>query len=214
MIGLTENNKMKISIEERGAVLMAKNKKELIREAAIKTFASRGYFSTTTDLIAEEAGVSVGTIYNYFDNKLDILEYICQVEYEKRKSYFEELKEQNIGPVDRIKKIIEKHFDEVKANPLLVKIILWERHNTRNFSYKKSGLRIFIKEAIDEGIESKKLREVNSEILSIAIFGSIESVMREYLESWEEEKSQPEIFDEALSEIIGLLNNGIVLTQV
>lgn len=41
---------------------MAKNKKELILEAALKTFASRGYFRTTTDLIAEEAGVSVGTI--------------------------------------------------------------------------------------------------------------------------------------------------------
>ena len=42
-----------------------------------------GFHTATTDKIAAAAGVAVGTIYNYFKNKEDILNHIFQVEYEK-----------------------------------------------------------------------------------------------------------------------------------
>jgi AcrR family transcriptional regulator len=42
-------------------------------DAAASVFAEKGYHRATTKEIAGAAGVSEGTIYNYFDNKADLL---------------------------------------------------------------------------------------------------------------------------------------------
>jgi TetR/AcrR family fatty acid metabolism transcriptional regulator len=44
-----------------------------ILDAAASVFAEKGYHRATTKEIAGVAGVSEGTIYNYFDNKADLL---------------------------------------------------------------------------------------------------------------------------------------------
>lgn len=46
-------------------------KKVLI--ASLKLFAEQGFYQTTTAQIAKKAGVSEGTIYNYFKTKDDLL---------------------------------------------------------------------------------------------------------------------------------------------
>jgi len=49
------------------------NKRELILEAALRTFVKRGYPETRVSEIANEAKVAEGTLYNYFNNKEDLL---------------------------------------------------------------------------------------------------------------------------------------------
>jgi AcrR family transcriptional regulator len=48
-------------------------KKNRIVEAARRVFNQNGYFSTNTAEIAKEAGLSVGSVYAYFEDKKDIL---------------------------------------------------------------------------------------------------------------------------------------------
>ena len=47
--------------------------RENILRAALEMYAKKGYYSTTVDEIAAEAGVSTGIAYRYFKNKKDIL---------------------------------------------------------------------------------------------------------------------------------------------
>ncbi|MFI7702831.1 TetR/AcrR family transcriptional regulator [Nonomuraea sp. NPDC049480] len=47
--------------------------RERILQAAAHVFAEHGYASGTTDRIAEEAGLSIGSLYQYFPNKDAIL---------------------------------------------------------------------------------------------------------------------------------------------
>lgn len=42
-------------------------------DAAAQVFATEGFAETTTDLVAREAGVSVGSLYQYFPNKESLL---------------------------------------------------------------------------------------------------------------------------------------------
>ncbi len=44
-----------------------------IVEAALHAFEAGGYDETTTAVIAKRAGIAVGTLYGYFENKRDIL---------------------------------------------------------------------------------------------------------------------------------------------
>ncbi len=48
-------------------------KKEKIIKAGFKLICKKGYFSTNTAEIAKEAGVSTGIVYQYFQDKKDIL---------------------------------------------------------------------------------------------------------------------------------------------
>ncbi len=187
-----------------------RDKKEVIRKAAIKIFAEQGFHKATTDRIAEEAGVAVGTIYNYFQNKVDVLEYIFQVEYEKRKTFFEELMLKEASPMEKIRSILEKHFAEVREEPALIKIILEERQHTCVDAQGRAGLRKFIEEIIKQGVKEGHLRNVDAEILAVMLFGSIEAIMREYLiERGHQPEEEGQVFDRALEEIMKLFRKGL-----
>ncbi len=43
--------------------------REKILEAAVQAFAKHGFYNTTMNLIAKEAGIAKGTLYLYFDSK-------------------------------------------------------------------------------------------------------------------------------------------------
>ncbi len=53
--------------------LQAQERAERILDAAAQVFARKGYHRATTKEIAAEAGVSEGSIYNYFESKRDLL---------------------------------------------------------------------------------------------------------------------------------------------
>jgi AcrR family transcriptional regulator len=52
--------------------LVGERREQIVR-AAIKLFSEQGYYSTTIQHIAREAGISVGLIYQYFRDKDDVL---------------------------------------------------------------------------------------------------------------------------------------------
>ncbi len=53
-------------------------KQERIIRAAVAEFAERGYESANTNRIARSAGISVGSIFHYFDTKENLFLYIVQ----------------------------------------------------------------------------------------------------------------------------------------
>lgn len=47
-------------------------KKQRIKNAALKLMSEKGYFATSSNEIAREAGVSIGTFYSYFKDKKEL----------------------------------------------------------------------------------------------------------------------------------------------
>jgi AcrR family transcriptional regulator len=73
----------------------SRNSVDAIVGAAAQVLQQRGYKGTTTNRIAERAGVSVGTIYQYFNNKNEIFEQLIREEAEH---YLRALEESMPGP--------------------------------------------------------------------------------------------------------------------
>ncbi len=67
-------------------VVDKKKKAQDIGQAALKVFRSLGYHETRMADIAEAAGVGKGTLYEYFDDKADILQHVFE-------QYFDSFKE-------------------------------------------------------------------------------------------------------------------------
>jgi AcrR family transcriptional regulator len=55
------------------AALITKQRQRQIIDAAFDVFSRKGFAEATTHEIAREAGVAVGTIYKYFQNKRDLM---------------------------------------------------------------------------------------------------------------------------------------------
>ena len=72
--------------------LLVRARREQIVEAATRVFAQKGFRRATTREVAREAGISEGTIYNYFEDKDALLMAILQRlnETERRAEDFEE----------------------------------------------------------------------------------------------------------------------------
>ncbi|HPA52137.1 MAG TPA: helix-turn-helix domain-containing protein [Thermoanaerobaculia bacterium] len=63
----------RLAPRKRPAQARARETVEAILEAAVELFSSRGYARTSTNHLAARAGVSVGSLYQYFPNKDAIL---------------------------------------------------------------------------------------------------------------------------------------------
>jgi AcrR family transcriptional regulator len=58
---------------------MEKTRKAILREA-LKLFAAKGFYATTTKAISRKAGIAEGTLFNYFETKEDLALYFFQQE--------------------------------------------------------------------------------------------------------------------------------------
>ncbi len=65
---MEKNSKVRIPKQKRSIL-----RKEALREKALSLFCSKGFKQTTTNQIAEEAGMSIGSLYEYYANKEEIL---------------------------------------------------------------------------------------------------------------------------------------------
>lgn len=189
-----------------------KDKKEMVYQGAVEVISREGFHNATVEKIASSAGVAVGTVYNYFLNKNDILDYIFQKEFEKRKRYFLEIKEKDLHPLEKLKSILSMHFEEVKKNKEVFSVILQER-GMHKVCHSQGITRFeclprFIEEVLKEGVNSGTLRSCDLKVISLVIFGAIEGLMSRYLFELEE-NGHSTLLDNAAEEIAQILWQGL-----
>ena len=102
------------------------DKREQIRQGAIEVIAQRGFHAATTQLIAGAADVAVGTIYNYFNSKDEILSYIIEVECTNRTRFLRQMIETEWPVSRKLRAFLEMHFDQIRDNPALARLMLQE----------------------------------------------------------------------------------------
>lgn len=162
------------------------NKKEMIRKTAITIFARKGFYKTTVSEIAKDANIAVGTIYNYFHTKDDILNYIFEVEINRRTQLFDKIKSFEGSIEDKFKLFIEKNIEYMIKNPNLSRILNHENTNSINIPQNKikelsEMMPYKIKEILDHAISNDIIRPINTEVASNIIFYSLQNSLSSYL---------------------------------
>ncbi|BDB19596.1 TetR family transcriptional regulator [Pseudomonas sp. CYM-20-01] len=78
-----------------------------ILEAAVQVLAKEGATRFTTARVAEKAGVSVGSVYQYFPNKAAILFRLQSDEWRQTTRMLRNiLEEHDVAPLDRLRKLV------------------------------------------------------------------------------------------------------------
>jgi AcrR family transcriptional regulator len=97
-------------------------RKASIQTAARHLFAGHGYEATSMRAIAEEADVSVGLAYNYFDSKADLLRAIVQTGIAQIQDTFDAL-DGPASPAERLERFVHASLDTVRANRELWQVL-------------------------------------------------------------------------------------------
>lgn len=157
------------------------DKKEIIMESAIKVIAANGFHNTSVRMIADTAGIAVGTIYNHFSNKDEILNYIFKKEFTKRIKLLMKLKEEKIDFTEKLSLFLNSHFDDLNENPNKAIVLVQESRVPQNHSLESINdfmekLPLVLGEMLNEAMLRGEIRVVDEGLIANAIFHVIREV--------------------------------------
>ena len=99
----------------------------LIQETAEKLFLEKGFASTSTTEIAKEVGCNQALIHYYFRTKENLFNLIFEKKFREFFQHIFELEDLDKLPfTEKLKHIIESHFDMVRQNPRIPLLIVTE----------------------------------------------------------------------------------------
>ncbi|WP_281165500.1 TetR/AcrR family transcriptional regulator [Liquorilactobacillus sicerae] len=144
--------------------------KKKVLKAALELFARNGLHGTTTAQIAENAGVSEGTIYKYFSSKEDLLaKLLVPILTEIRDKFFSQFK--NFDSLEELIYFgINDRLDFVEANLDFIKIVFREILDGHDLRPYYKGVLIG-KKSVTENLNNLKKRfpEIRSDLTSFQI---------------------------------------------
>lgn len=110
-------------------------RKKQLEELALDSFIDKGYDGTTTKDLANQAKISSGLLFHYFETKEVLFDHLWNISY----SYFTEFMSnppQTNSPKELIEHVVTKLFHEYKTNEKSAKYILYvikfRNHYTNN----------------------------------------------------------------------------------
>lgn len=153
---------------------------ESVLEAAAQVFAQRGYANTTTNHIAARAGVSIGSLYQYFPSKDSILLALAERHLERTfAATMQEVGDKRDAPVpELLRAIVDALVQAHQAEPRLHRVIFEEARLDASFRRRLDDLEGKAMQIARELIEERcaELAIDNPHIASLLVVQILEAV--------------------------------------
>ena len=158
-------------------------KRDLILDAAIKVFASRGYHGSRVSDIAREAGIAYGLVYHYFKNKEEILSCIFQERWSGFLEAVEDVAGARTSSEERLVSLAVLILSAFRLRPEWVKVLVLEIQRSSRFAEPeqlKAVGRLFdvVEGIVREGQERGELRpELDAGVAEYIFIGALDLVI-------------------------------------
>lgn len=154
---------------------MAIDRKQLILEAATKSFSLFGYKATTMDQIAKLANVGKGTIYTFFKNKEELLDEIVTSLIKDMKAEAEKVIDYNRSFDENLHQVLLKLLEFRKSHQLTIKLFQEEREIGTHAVVEvvqrvEQAIVNYMKGIIQEAIDRGEIKQCNPEITAFIMF--------------------------------------------
>ncbi len=158
-----------------------------ILTAAIKVFAQKGYMNTTMSDISIHAKVGIGTLYNYFRNKDDLLLQCMKKTIEEEIHQIQIASEKIKDPIDKLHNFFIKHAELVASKPYIAKFLVVELRQSEGF-YKRNPsynplhyYMDYIGKILKTSMEKGRIRKVDINTLTYMLVGSMDMIFTQWL---------------------------------
>jgi AcrR family transcriptional regulator len=161
----------------------AADKRRQILDAAVLTFASRGFHACRVSDIADQAGVAYGLVYHYFASKDEVLDTLFLERWNLMLDRIREVDHQEIPAREKLTAIASFIVESYRHDPNLMKVIIVEvtraansfgaRHMTEITEAYVLIAQIVAKAQADGSFRP----EVAPQFAALAFYGAIEQVL-------------------------------------
>ena len=162
-----------------------KDHKIHILEVAEKIFAKKGFYTTTIEEVAKEAGLAKGTIYLYFESKENLFFLVIEKKLDILLGKIKEKLDELNPPSQKIKEVICVHLKFLEENEDFFKITQNLSENLKKKMEKKLKSEAIQKQShyieilgklIQEAIIKGEIKPLNSRKLAVILMGIIHSL--------------------------------------
>lgn len=161
--------------------------KARILTAAIKVFAQKGYVNTTMSDVSIQAKVGIGTLYNYFRNKDDLLLNCMKKTIEDEIQQIQAESEKVFDPMDKLHTFFLHHAELIRSKPYIAKFLVIELRQSegfykRNPSFNPMNYYLdYVRGIFTEAMANGRIRSVDVNALSYLVIGGMDMVMTQWL---------------------------------
>ncbi|MBW2609062.1 MAG: TetR family transcriptional regulator [Deltaproteobacteria bacterium] len=163
---------------------MKEQKREIIRNAAARLFAEKGFENTTTRDIARAADISNASLYYYFDSKEELLYQILDKEMSSGLDMIMEIEKSDISLKEKLSRILQMHTSSaVDYNKMKLLVIDQNSISHKNKEALKEKQRDYVGKLIkilDELKKNREIVDIDTTVLAFAFFGMVSWAYRWY----------------------------------
>jgi len=188
---------------------------DAILEGAAHILASHGWAGFTTNAVAEAAGVSIGSLYQYFPNKMAIVDSILQRHFDEILAVLRSAVDDDLGEpcVEKlVSGMIAAHAEHSSFHHVLLEDVPLSKHSAKAHErFEKEHLRLYTRLLAGCARARSSLDEFRAQVLSAAIEGVIHNAAHRGT------VGSPALEQELISLVKGYLestNRGIETTQL
>ncbi|HET6596150.1 MAG TPA: TetR/AcrR family transcriptional regulator [Anaerolineales bacterium] len=163
---------------------VSRERKKQIIDAAEEVFTQKGFDQARMDDIAEETGLSKGTLYLYFKSKEDLIAAILDRVFQHEFRQFEALNLTEMGAVDVIWKITDLITKDILGLQRLMPIIYQFLALAFRNKHVQRALAKYINQYVDllipiiqRGVDSGEFRQVDAQETAIAMGAILEGTL-------------------------------------
>ena len=103
------NRTSDVQTQVKNPELVDRRRRQIV-DAAVQLFIDKGFHKTTTREIAKNAGVSIGSLYEYVRTKEDVLYLVCDAIHAEMQAGVAEALEGATGGKDALARVIREYF--------------------------------------------------------------------------------------------------------
>lgn len=162
---------------------VARDKRRLILDAAVRVFARQGFHACRVSDIADEAGVAYGLVYHYFASKHEILDTLFLERWNVMLELIRDVDAQPIPVREKFGAIASFIVDSYRHDPDLMKVIIVEVTRAAN-SFGQTHLGEIraayelIGDIVTQAQADGSLRpEIEPRFAAMAFYGAIEQLL-------------------------------------
>jgi TetR/AcrR family transcriptional regulator, fatty acid metabolism regulator protein len=207
MVGETKTKKRTTAKIKQKAL----NKRDHIMATALDVFAEKSFHKTTINEVASAAGVSVGSVYDYFKDKDDLAFAIAN---EFIKNFADQMDLHLVaidGALNKLRKYIWFYIYYIEQNPKHSRVVFLDLRGSKAFFESKSydGFKVGVAkllEIIEEGQqEGVIISDVDKYLARQFVMGIVENMTTRWLL-----KEQAYSISSRSDEVTQLIYNGLV----
>ena len=163
-----------------GGTVQEERRRQIL-QAAVHTFAAKGYHTCRVSDIATEAGVAYGLVYHYFGSKESLLEAIFEETWGAMLGTISSVGQLDDPAAEQVRKVTEIVLRTWKRDPDLVRVLVREVTRSAHLERESDEIeRAFeaLQRIVERGQEAGEFRrDLDPRLVATIWYGALEEVL-------------------------------------